>query len=108
MVSFIRQAQRRGVQLLVFPECMLSGYAPRYWKDGPPEVRGLREAEEEVARQARINRMALALGTSEKCRGRRYDVAHFIDQTGKRIGRYTKVQCRSPTATKRSTRRGTG
>ena len=92
IVSFVKQAKRQGVQLLVFPECMLSGYGPKHWEDGPPSPRALTEAMGEVARQAKAFSMALAVGTSDRRGGNWYNVVHFLDPTGKRIARYAKVQ----------------
>jgi len=91
ILSFVKEAKQRGVQVLVFPECMLSGYGPKHWEAGPPAPRALNEAMREAAAQAKRHLIALAGGTSDRQRGKWYNVIHFIDQTGRRIGRYAKV-----------------
>ena len=42
VAAFIQEARRRRVELLVFPETMLSGYGPLHWKEREPDPVTLR------------------------------------------------------------------
>ena len=98
-ISFMRQARRRGVELLVFPETILSGYGPEHWKEREPDPRVLRAALADVAAQARANRMAVAVGTSDRRGGRWFNTMHLLDRTGRRIARYDKMHLTGGDAT---------
>jgi predicted amidohydrolase len=91
VAAFLAAARRRRVQLLVFPETMLSGYGPSHWKEREPDPRMLRRRMDDVAALVRKARVAAVLGTSDRRAGRWYNAAYFLDSTGRRIARYAKM-----------------
>jgi predicted amidohydrolase len=98
MVRLMERAQRRGVEVVVFPELALTTFFPRWYHED------LREADPwyetampsaataplfEAARQFGI---AFHLGYAEKTpEGRRFNTAIFVDPSGEVVLKYRKV-----------------
>lgn len=85
--------ERFGAQLLVFPETALSGYAPVHWGCRPERLdfAFLAAALREVQAWARRRRLAVAVGSTVRRRGKYYNRAYLISAAGEIVGRYDKM-----------------
>jgi predicted amidohydrolase len=83
----IDRAAGRRAQLLVVPECALSGYPPPRDLDWA----ALHEMEKSLAEHACEARMALALGTVRREGGRVLNTARLYDSTGRPVATYDKT-----------------
>jgi len=96
ILAFISKADSQEVDILVFPETALSGYAPRQSKDYHlPGEKILKEALERVCRAARETETWLVLGTSTYEEDELYNTVLFIDDRGEIRAAYSKTQLTS-------------
>jgi predicted amidohydrolase len=89
-VRLLRQCAADGVQVAVFPECSLSGY----FDDVIPKLTAeqLAGALDRVAAACKENVIAAVIGTPVRDGDKLYNSAVVIDDKGKIIERYHKVQ----------------
>jgi omega-amidase len=80
-------ARAEGADLLVVPECALSGYLPPDDLDVP----ALAAAERAVADHAARTKLWLALGTTRVRDGARYNTAVLFSPDGRPVGSYDKT-----------------
>jgi len=88
MRACLARLARRRVELVVFPECSLSGYlvppARRNWKKIAAGV-------EELRALAREKKMAIIFGSAEpRGSGKPWNTAYAVDRTGRIVSRYRK------------------
>jgi predicted amidohydrolase len=88
---WMEEAAGEGVDILVFPEACLCGYAStsRYWVEAAPS--DFQEAEEAVATVARELDIAVVLGTAHKEGEAWYNSLLAINRDGEIKGRYAKT-----------------
>jgi len=90
----LRRAAKKNVELIVFPECGLTGYPPfdRKSLDFINQER-TEKAVAELQKLAKELRMAVAVGTAWKDQENVWrNRAFLIDDTGKILGHYDKIQ----------------
>ena len=83
----IEDAAEAGAQVLVTPECAVSGYLPRPDLD----LAAAQRSERELAAHAAEHKLWLALGTTTQRDGRRYNTALLYSPDGRPIGSYDKT-----------------
>lgn len=87
--QFIAKASRSGSDVVLFPECALTGYNVDFNQLGRDEIeRGL----EAVADAAKTHRCHVLLGAPTFIRGRRYNSLLVFDRRGREQFRYHKIQ----------------
>ena len=93
ILAFISKADSQEVDILVFPETALSGYAPKQYKDNHlPGEEILEEALERVCRAARETAIWLVLGTTTYEEDGLYNTLLLIDDQGYIRASYSKTQ----------------
>jgi len=90
--SYIRKAAEAGIELVVSPECALSGYGPNYKSMDEIDKKLLKDCTAEIKQLAAKNKIYVFLGTSEFRGGNWHNVACLISDRGRIVGRYSKVQ----------------
>lgn len=90
--SYIQKAAKAGIELVVFPECALSGYGPNYKSMGDIDKKLLKQCADEVKQLAGKQKIFIFLGTSEFSQGGWHNIASLISDKGRILGRYSKVQ----------------
>lgn len=92
ILQFIQRADSQGVDVLIFPETALSGYASIDFRDTPfPSREVLDEALERVKEAARNAGMWVIIGTSTENQNGLYNVLHLIDERGEIRASYEKA-----------------
>ena len=92
ILSFIDKAVSQDVQILVFPETALSGYAPYHFADKPMPSREVLEAGlAQVQRKAAETGVHVVLGTSAYADGGVYNIVYYIDGNGGIVGSHAKT-----------------
>jgi predicted amidohydrolase len=101
LLDLLGQAQRRGCDLVVFPELALTTFFPRWWMEDQAEIDAFFEREmpgpetrplfDEAARLG----MAFCLGYAELIQEggalRRYNTSILVDRAGRIVGKYRKI-----------------
>lgn len=92
ILSFIDKADSQGVEIVLFPETALSGYAPYHFKDRPiPDKEILDSGLAEVRRKAAETGVHVVLGTTAYEDGGVYNIVYYIDGRGEIIGSHAKT-----------------
>ncbi|MFC1544943.1 carbon-nitrogen hydrolase family protein [Gemmatimonadota bacterium] len=92
ILQFIRRADSLGVDVLLFPETALSGYASVDFKDSPfPSKNVLDEALDSVREAAKATGVWVIIGTSSVVQDGLYNVLHMIDDRGEIRASYAKA-----------------
>ena len=90
--AMAREARERRAQLVVFPECAISGYPPTHLNEGQElDGEALRRGLAAVQRLARDLRLMIAVGTCVLREDGWYNVALLIDSAGEIVGEYAKT-----------------
>lgn len=84
----IDQAAQAGANLLVVPECALSGYLPQPGLD----FAALRQAQDSLVTRAAGRGLWLALGTTTRRKGKWFNSALLFSPGGKLVASYDKTQ----------------
>jgi predicted amidohydrolase len=89
--SWIERAAGDGMDVVVFPEAALCGYAsdPEYWRTANPS--DFEAAESRIVSVARDRNIAVVLGTAHWEDGKVYNSVLAIDRDGRPRGRYSKT-----------------
>jgi len=87
ILDALARAAEHGADLLVVPECALSGYPPE--KD--LDFSALEDAERRIAARTAEARIHLALGTTRRQDGRWSNSAVLFSPGGKEVARYDKT-----------------
>jgi predicted amidohydrolase len=86
--QLVAEAARAGSDVVLFPECALTGYNVDFRQFAPGEVEdGLRA----VANAARAQRCNVLIGSPTFLRGRRFNSLLFFDRQGRERFRYHKI-----------------
>lgn len=88
MIEFLHALSAQGVQVAVFPECALTGYALKTIPASPSEIA---KAERRLEKTCRDRKIAAVFGTAYKVNGHAYDAADVVDSRGELIERYGKI-----------------
>ena len=88
IVSFIERASQEGSDVVLFPECALTGYNVDFRSI---DWRALASALKSVAAMAKANRCHVLLGTPTRTRGRIYNSLLVFDRKGRETFRYHKI-----------------
>jgi 5-aminopentanamidase len=92
ILSFIDKAASQDVQIVLFPETALSGYAPYHFIDKPiPGKEVLESGLEKVCKKAAETGVHVVLGTSSYENGGVYNIVYYIDGSGEIIGSHDKT-----------------
>lgn len=101
MISHLREAKRRGADLVVFPELALTTFFPRWFIDDEAELDAYYETEMPGAEtrplfdEARRLGIGFHLGYGELATEggvkRRFNTAILVDQAGDIVGKYRKI-----------------
>jgi len=92
VISFIRQADRLGLDIVLFPETALSGYFPLHYPQGDyPSGALLDSALAAVQTAAREAGLWVVVGSSTQSEGRYYNMVYAIDNRGEIRSSYGKV-----------------
>jgi N-carbamoyl-D-amino-acid hydrolase len=101
MIDLLRQADRRGCKLVVFPEMALTTFFPRWYMTDQREVDQYYEREMPGPETKRLFDLASSLGigfylgyaeiTEEGGVTHRYNTSVLVDQAGHIVGKYRKV-----------------
>jgi len=92
IAGYIKKAALKKVDLVVFPECALSGYGPLHY-DSPDDLdylllyRRLNDLRKVIAQ----HRIAAVVGTAFVSKGKVYNSALLFKRPGKVQGRYDKL-----------------
>jgi len=81
---------RQGVQVAVFPECALTGYAVS--ATFTVDTQQVARAEQRIAQACARHRIAAVTGTVNNINGKAYNVALVINAQGEVVERYGKLQ----------------
>ncbi len=87
---YVEKARRKRLDLLVFPECSLTGYLPAM-KAGPPYRQDVTHALREVLKMAKSASVAIVVGASWPERGRLYNRSIAVSRAGKPAATYDKI-----------------
>ncbi len=88
LLEAVEQAAEQGVELLVVPECALSGYPPSQGLD----FAALREARRALVARASQRGLWLALGTTTRHRQKWFNSALLFSPRGRLVASYHKTQ----------------
>jgi predicted amidohydrolase len=92
ILRYLQLAQRRGLDLVVFPECALSGYGPTHFaRPADIDHRAVEAKLRQLPNDIRRLGVAVVLGASRKVGKRIYNSAFWFDRSGKQIGLYDKL-----------------
>jgi omega-amidase len=84
----IAEAARRGTDVILFPECALTGYNVRFHRFARSEIEdGLKV----VSEAARVHRCHVLIGSPTFARGRRSNSLLVFDRQGRESFRYHKI-----------------
>ncbi|MFZ3116893.1 MAG: N-carbamoyl-D-amino-acid hydrolase [Variovorax sp.] len=98
LIHMLKDAARRGAEMVVFPELALTTFFPRYWMSEPeaeerffernmpnPQVQPLFDAAKRLG-------VGFYLGYAELTpEGRRFNTSILVDTTGAVVGKYRKI-----------------
>lgn len=94
----LREAAKRGADLVVFPELALTTFFPRWWfEDGDPELAAFYEADARESAgalfaEARRLGVGVCLGFAERTPDEhRFNTSLLVDASGAEVGRYRKI-----------------
>jgi predicted amidohydrolase len=91
VLQWIEQAGKEGADLVVLPECMLSGYAYDSREDALPHALAIDDPLfHEIAEAAAASNLHVTLGFLEKDQDRLFNASALIGPSGV-IGRYRKI-----------------
>lgn len=85
----VDQGGREGCDVVVLPECPLTGWLSASAKAGAETIPG--PFTRELGKRARRRRMAVVSGVEEKAGTRLYNSAVFIGRDGELLARYRKI-----------------
>ncbi|MFQ5774702.1 MAG: N-carbamoyl-D-amino-acid hydrolase [Kiloniellaceae bacterium] len=101
LIAHLREAARRGADLVVFPELTLTTFFPRWWIEDETELDSYFEAQmpgpetRPLFAEARRLGLGFCLGyaelVSQPARKRRFNTAVLVDKTGRIVGKYRKI-----------------
>jgi N-carbamoyl-D-amino-acid hydrolase len=101
LIAHLREAQRMGCELVVFPELALTTFFPRWWMADQAEIDAFFEREmpgNETAplfTEARRLGLGFCLGYAELAqedgRVRRFNTSILVERDGRIVGKYRKV-----------------
>lgn len=93
ILAWIQRAALSGSNLVVFPECSLSGYLG-FGRDTLPDtlIEDIVVGIEAVQQAAKAAKIGVLFGTYTRRCGRWYNTALFIDSEGEQIAAYDKLQ----------------
>ena len=91
ILSAADEAAKRGVRLLVFHECALSGYPPIECSVDEIDPVQIQNALEEIKAKAREKDIYIAVGTVRFDQGRRFNSVLLFDNEGNDAGCYDKT-----------------
>ena len=92
--DYLKRAKKNNVDLIVFPECALTGYPPRDTKTIDFVNQGKTEqALQQIQKRAKEFSIAIAIGIAWKDENNIWrNRAFFIDENGKILEYYDKIQ----------------
>ena len=101
LIAHLREAKRRGAELVVFPELTLTTFFPRWWIADAAALDAYYEAEmpgpatRPLFDEAKRLGLGLSLGYAElvreDARTRRFNTAILVDAAGRIVGKYRKI-----------------
>ncbi len=103
LIDHLREAKRRGCDLVVFPELTLTTFFPRWWLEDEAELEAFYETEmpgpetRPLFDEARRLGLGFCLGYAELVPGdesrrkRRFNTAILVDAAGEIRGKYRKI-----------------
>ncbi|UCD45602.1 MAG: N-carbamoyl-D-amino-acid hydrolase [Candidatus Bathyarchaeota archaeon] len=95
LIALMEEAERKGVELVCYPECALSTFFPRYLLERSEAERYFEESMpnpsvQPLFDQARELGVGFHLGYSELDGGNHYNSSILVDKEGRIIGKYRK------------------
>jgi predicted amidohydrolase len=87
---YVEEARRKRLDLVVFPECSLTGYQP-HMKAAPPGFGEVQEALDRVRALAREARVSLVIGASRPQCGKLFNSSIAISRSGRVANTYDKL-----------------
>lgn len=90
--GFIGDAARAGSDVVLFPECAITGYNVDFRQFAPGDIQDALEA---VAKAARAHRCNVLIGSPTFARGRRFNSLVVFDRRGRERFRYHKIHLTS-------------
>ena len=101
LIAHLREAKRRGCDLVVFPELTLTTFFPRWWLEDEAELEAFYETEmpgpetQPLFAEARRLGLGFCLGYAELiregARKRRFNTAILVGREGEILGKYRKI-----------------
>ena len=103
LIAQLREAKRRGCDLVVFPELTLTTFFPRWWLEDEAELEAFYETEmpgpetRPLFDEARRMALGFCLGYAElipgdeRSRKRRFNTAILVGRDGEILGKYRKI-----------------
>jgi len=101
LIAHLREAKRRGAELVVFPELTLTTFFPRWWIADAAALDAYYEAEmpgpetRPLFDEAKRLGLGFSLGYAElvreDARTRRFNTAILVDAAGRIVGKYRKI-----------------
>ncbi len=101
MVALLREAHRRGAEVVVFPEMALTTFFPRWYMEDDSEIEAYYETEmpnsdvQPLFDAAKELNVGFYLGycelTMQEGRKRRFNTSILVDGTGQIVGKYRKI-----------------
>lgn len=89
MIELLSRLAAEGVQVVVFPECALTGYSEV--ATVAASATDIAAAEHEIRRTCRERKIAAVFGSVYKVKDHAYDTAVIFDSHGELVERYGKV-----------------
>ena len=90
--TYITLANKKGLDVVCFPEGAISGYGPSHYKSVKEyDGRGFREGLRRVCTQARKQHVWVVVGCATKKQDGFYNMAYLINRGGEIAGSYAKV-----------------